>query len=182
MTRRYETVYIFDSALEEPAINEKLERFHALVTKDAKGTKVKPRVLTLRTLRPWREALRGGNKIEMPLHRRILSHPDFAAGWINAGMTFKAAGQLVQAEACYRQAIGLDDPRNVALAHFNLANTFLEGDKFGDAVAHYRAALKARPNWPEAQQGLALAEAGVIFLGGARCQGSCGRGPSLSAS
>lgn len=31
MARRYETVYIFDSALEEPAINEKLERFHALL-------------------------------------------------------------------------------------------------------------------------------------------------------
>lgn len=38
MTRRYETVYIFDSALDEAAINEKLERFHALVTKDGQGT------------------------------------------------------------------------------------------------------------------------------------------------
>lgn len=37
MTRRYETVYIFDSALEEPAITEKLERFHGLLTKDGKG-------------------------------------------------------------------------------------------------------------------------------------------------
>lgn len=38
MTRRYETVYIFDSALEEPAINEKLERFHGLLTREGKGT------------------------------------------------------------------------------------------------------------------------------------------------
>ena len=38
MSRRYETVYIFDSALDEPAINEKLNRFHALLTKDGKGT------------------------------------------------------------------------------------------------------------------------------------------------
>jgi len=38
MTRRYETVYIFDSALDEPAITEKLTRFHALLTKDGKGT------------------------------------------------------------------------------------------------------------------------------------------------
>jgi len=38
MTRRYETVYIFDSALDEPAITEKLARFHALLTKDGKGT------------------------------------------------------------------------------------------------------------------------------------------------
>ncbi|HEY7682840.1 MAG TPA: 30S ribosomal protein S6 [Gemmatimonadales bacterium] len=31
MARQYEAVYIFDSALEEPAITEKLNRFHALV-------------------------------------------------------------------------------------------------------------------------------------------------------
>ena len=38
MSRRYETVYIFDSALDEPAINDKLNRFHTLLTKDGKGT------------------------------------------------------------------------------------------------------------------------------------------------
>ena len=31
MTRQYEVVYIFDSALEEAAITEKLTRFHALI-------------------------------------------------------------------------------------------------------------------------------------------------------
>lgn len=31
MTRRYEVVYIFDSALEEAAVNERLARFHALL-------------------------------------------------------------------------------------------------------------------------------------------------------
>ncbi|MFQ6097636.1 MAG: 30S ribosomal protein S6 [Armatimonadota bacterium] len=31
MTRPYEVVYIFDSALEEPEINERLERFHVLL-------------------------------------------------------------------------------------------------------------------------------------------------------
>ena len=38
MPQRYETVYIFDSALDEPAINEKLERFHALISTGGKGT------------------------------------------------------------------------------------------------------------------------------------------------
>ena len=38
MSRRYETVYIFDGALEEAAVNERLARFHALLTKDGKGT------------------------------------------------------------------------------------------------------------------------------------------------
>jgi len=32
MTRKYELVYIFDSALEETQINERLERFHSLLT------------------------------------------------------------------------------------------------------------------------------------------------------
>jgi small subunit ribosomal protein S6 len=40
MPRRYETVYIFDSALEEPAVTERLDRFHTLLTKDGKGTVV----------------------------------------------------------------------------------------------------------------------------------------------
>ncbi len=31
MTRRYEVVYIFDSALEEPAVTERLAKFHALL-------------------------------------------------------------------------------------------------------------------------------------------------------
>ena len=31
MTRQYEVVYIFDSALEEAAINERLARFHSLI-------------------------------------------------------------------------------------------------------------------------------------------------------
>jgi small subunit ribosomal protein S6 len=31
MTRQYEVVYIFDSALEEAQVNEHLERFHALL-------------------------------------------------------------------------------------------------------------------------------------------------------
>jgi small subunit ribosomal protein S6 len=31
MTRQYEAVYIFDSALEETAINERLARFHTLI-------------------------------------------------------------------------------------------------------------------------------------------------------
>jgi small subunit ribosomal protein S6 len=38
MSRRYETVYIFDSALDEPAINDKLNRFHGLLTKEGRGT------------------------------------------------------------------------------------------------------------------------------------------------
>jgi small subunit ribosomal protein S6 len=34
MTRQYEVVYIFDSALEETAINERLTRFNSLIQKE----------------------------------------------------------------------------------------------------------------------------------------------------
>ncbi len=37
MTRQYEVVYIFDSALEEPAVNERLARFNALL---GEGTEI----------------------------------------------------------------------------------------------------------------------------------------------
>ncbi|MEO8201885.1 MAG: 30S ribosomal protein S6 [Gemmatimonadota bacterium] len=37
MTRQYEVVYIFDSALEEAAITEKLARFHALIQLPGEG-------------------------------------------------------------------------------------------------------------------------------------------------
>lgn len=38
MPRQYEAVYIFDSALEEPAITEKLNRFHALIQQPGEDT------------------------------------------------------------------------------------------------------------------------------------------------
>lgn len=38
MTHRYEVVYIFDSALEEPAVSEKLTKFHALLGEGAQVT------------------------------------------------------------------------------------------------------------------------------------------------
>ena len=35
MLRQYEAVYIFDPGLEDPAINERLDRFHSLIGKPA---------------------------------------------------------------------------------------------------------------------------------------------------
>ena len=49
MARQYEAVYIFDSALEEPAISEKLTRFHALIPQ-ASGEPVKVNHWGKRTL------------------------------------------------------------------------------------------------------------------------------------
>ena len=40
MSRHYEAVYIFDSTLEDAAINDKLSRFHGLLKLPQEGTKV----------------------------------------------------------------------------------------------------------------------------------------------
>jgi tetratricopeptide (TPR) repeat protein len=84
--------------------------------------------------------------------RLLQAHPQFAAGWINAGMTCKAAGRFEQAERCYRQAILLDDQASLALAHFNLANVLLQQGRWVEGFAEYEWRLRL-PNalpqpWP----------------------------------
>jgi small subunit ribosomal protein S6 len=44
MIRPYEVVYIFDSTLEEPAITERLEKFHALVRDPANAEAEVPKL------------------------------------------------------------------------------------------------------------------------------------------
>ncbi len=85
MTRRYETVYIFDSALEEPAINEKLERFHALLSRDGKGT--------LTSVAHW-----GKRTLAYPIKKRD-------AGYYVVAQ-FEAAGELLPE---YERAVKLDE-------------------------------------------------------------------------
>jgi tetratricopeptide (TPR) repeat protein len=80
------------------------------------------------------------------------AHPQFAPGWINAGMTHKAAGSFHEAEACYRRAVALNDPANLALAHFNLANVLLLQGRWSEGFAEYEWRLRL-PNalsqpWP----------------------------------
>jgi tetratricopeptide (TPR) repeat protein len=72
----------------------------------------------------------------------LRAHPQFAAGWINAGMTHKAAGRFDQAEACYRRAIALNDPASLALAHFNLANVLLMQGRWAEGFAEYEWRLR----------------------------------------
>jgi len=92
--------------------------------------------------------------------RLLAAHPGFAAGWINAGMTHKAAGRVAAAENCYRQAIALSDPSNLALAHFNLANLLLQQGRWRKGFAEYEWRLRlpnalaspcAAPAWTAAQ-------------------------------
>lgn len=85
MTRRYETVYIFDSTLEEPAINEKLERFHALLTRDGKGT--------ISNVSHW-----GKRTFAYPIKKRDTGYYAVAQ--------FEAAGELLPE---YERAVKLDE-------------------------------------------------------------------------
>ena len=85
MPQRYETVYIFDSALDEPAINEKLERFHALISTGGKGT--------LTNVAHW-----GKRTLAYPLKKRDTGYYVVAQ--------FEAAGGLLPE---YERAVKLDE-------------------------------------------------------------------------
>ena len=85
MARRYETVYIFDTALEEPAINEKLERFHALLTKEGKGS--------VTTSNHW-----GKRSLAYPIKKKETGYYVITQ--------FEAAGELLPE---YERAVKLDE-------------------------------------------------------------------------
>jgi small subunit ribosomal protein S6 len=85
MIRRYETVYIFDSTLEEPAVTEKLERFHALLTKGGKGT--------VSSTNHW-----GKRTLAFPIKKKETGYYVVAQ--------FEAAGELLPE---YERAVKLDE-------------------------------------------------------------------------
>ena len=96
---------------------------------------------------------RGDLAAAAAMQARVLAvHPAFAAGWINAGMTHKAAGRFDAAEDCYRRAIALGDPTNLALAHFNLANLLLQQGRWAEGFLEYewrrRLPNALAPPWP----------------------------------
>ncbi|HXV87059.1 MAG TPA: 30S ribosomal protein S6, partial [Gemmatimonadales bacterium] len=60
MSRKYEVVYIFDSALEEAQVNEHLQRFHALLT---------PAGESVQNLEHW-----GKRTLAYPIKRREMGY------------------------------------------------------------------------------------------------------------
>jgi small subunit ribosomal protein S6 len=85
MMRRYETVYIFDSSLEEPAITEKLERFNQLLTKSGKGS--------VASTNHW-----GKRSLAFPIKKKETGY--------YVVVQFEAAGELLPE---YERAVKLDD-------------------------------------------------------------------------
>jgi protein O-GlcNAc transferase len=72
------------------------------------------------------------------------------------------AGQLVAAEACYRQALAAQP--NLAEGHFRLGDALCGQGKLDEAVAAYRQAIGIKPDLAEAHcnLGSALAAQGKL--------------------
>src|SRR3974390_1037024 len=65
------------------------------------------------------------------------------------------AGQLVAAEACYRQVLAAQP--NLAESHFHLGDALMGQGKLDEAVAAYRQAIGIKPDFAEAHSNLGFA-------------------------
>mgnify|MGYP002833320544 FL=1 len=66
-----------------------------------------------------------------------------AEDWLNQGNSLSASGQLVDAEAAYREALTLDPHYTEALS--NLGSVLQALDRLKEAEQAFRQALKYRP-------------------------------------
>jgi tetratricopeptide (TPR) repeat protein len=72
--------------------------------------------------------------------------PGSAPAWFDLGNALAKADRPPEAIAAYEHALKLDP--NYAEAHFNLATLLWKmPDRHADALAHYREALRLRPDW-----------------------------------
>jgi cytochrome c-type biogenesis protein CcmH/NrfG len=76
------------------------------------------------------------------------------------------AGQLVAAEACYRQVLAAQP--NLAEGHFRLGDALMDQGKFDEAVAAYRRAIGFKSNYAEAHSNLGNALVEQARRGGCR--------------
>lgn len=96
--------------------------------------------------------------------RSIELAPDFAAAWVNLGVTLRRRGRFADAERAYRRAIEID--RSELAAFSNLAYLYrawgreAEADALPDRVARYRRHNPFRAF----QRGRAAVEAGDLEL------------------
>jgi tetratricopeptide (TPR) repeat protein len=102
------------------------------------------------------------------LRRGIQLDPTRGEGYYNLGLVHRQMEHWDLAVDSYREAVRINP--KLSEAHFNLANLLLELEKFANAIAHYKHALKDRPSWPEAKQGLEMAEEAYAEEGSARRQ------------
>lgn len=100
------------------------------------------------------EALRRPEDAADRYRRAIALNPSYSAARNNLAGLLAASGQVDAAVVEYRRAIEAD-PGN-AEAHNNLGGLIVDSAP-GDAESHLRAALRARPDFPEAHFNLARA-------------------------
>jgi hypothetical protein len=85
-------------------------------------------------------------------HHTLTYDPPSARVWFNTGNLALAAGDLTEAERLYSAAL-VREPHDAA-AHLNLGITLQRQRRLEEAATHYRAALSANPNLPEARRAL----------------------------
>lgn len=75
-----------------------------------------------------------------------------AAAYYNLGLAHRALKNLPSAKTAYREALRLNP--NLAEAHENLANVYVDLGDFTLAITHYQKALELRPGFRKALEGL----------------------------
>jgi len=99
-------------------------------------------------------------------------------------LAFRAAGLADSARAAYRDAMVLEGEPARAAAAYNLGNEAMNTGRLGDAIASYRAALRAEPHRADAKRNLEEAlrrsresrKQPVSGSGGTRGEGRGGKG------
>jgi tetratricopeptide (TPR) repeat protein len=82
--------------------------------------------------------------------------------WIAIGSCHDALKQPAKAEAAYRKALELSEPKRRPALNFNIGNSYFDRGLFADAIRHYDLVPKGHEVWPAADRNrqLALAELG----------------------
>lgn len=88
--------------------------------------------------------------------RRGIQKERSAQGFYNLGLAHRGLNQLSMAVSAYREALRLDP--QMAEAHLNLANVYVDMGNYQQAIICYKAVLELDPDSQRAQDGLAHAE------------------------
>lgn len=106
--------------------------------------------------------------------------PDSADACLSLGQMHQTRGALVEAEGCYRRAIGAH-PRFLQ-AHFNLAEVLSQQGRLAEAEAGYRRAIEIQPDLVQAHNNLAmmLSQQGRLTEAEAGCRRAIELRPDLA--
>ena len=98
------------------------------------------------------EALGRSGEARYLYEQSIRERPDYADAYLNLGNVMRRAGQNDAAAAAYRRVMTLRT--NDALPLFNLAQLHADLGRTAEAFELFDQALKLRPSWRKAEQGI----------------------------